>query len=200
MNHSRVRRLEASSARSSCSVAGPVAGQEGSAYIVTLLVLFVLTALGLSLTLITGNESIMGSQERTIQRTFYAADSGLSLSLAAVMSRNSCESRCVYLQDDDPDLFNASGMIDQLEVSKTSALGDQASNLSQINDSEFRNVKYYVASRATRVAPGDDDIPVGQRTLSQMFALDPWVTPLTCVTDIFVPCSTTSSLTTIPPP
>jgi len=185
------RRSLAVSARPSLSK------EQGSAYIVTLLVLFVLTALGLSLALITSTESTMGSQERTIQRTFYAADSGLSLALASVLSNNGCEAKCVFLEDD---ATVQHGLLDQIEVTKMAVVSDQASNLSQINDSRYRNFNYYVASRAARIARGADDIPIAQRTVSQMFALDPWVTPGVCVTDFFVPCSTTSSLITIPPP
>lgn len=175
--------------------------QEGSAYIVTLMVLFVLTALGLSLTLITSTESTIGSQERTIQRTFFAADSGLQLALAATMSRNDCNARCVNVEDDSTDLYNANGLVDQIELTKMAALADHPSSLTQVNDTEFRNIQHWVASRATRVVPDNPDpIPVGQRTVAQMFSLDPWVSPLTCYTDVFVPCSTSSTMTTIPPP
>lgn len=189
------------SARAQARSIDPLHREQGSAYIVTLMVLFVLTALGLSLTLITSTESTLGAQERTIQRTFYAADSGLGLALSALMSRNDCDSRCVNLDDDSPDMFNSNDLIDQIEISKMAALDDRPTALGQINDSDFRNVNHYVAARSTRVIPDNlDAIPVGQRTVAQMFALDPWVSPGGCFVDVFVPCSSRSSLTQIPPP
>ena len=60
------------------------AGEEGSAYIITLMVMFALTVIGLGLSLVSQTEMLVGSQERTIQRNFYAADSGLSTALANV--------------------------------------------------------------------------------------------------------------------
>ena len=41
--------------------------QEGSAYVVTLMILLVLSVVGLSLTIVTQTESSIGSQERLIQ-------------------------------------------------------------------------------------------------------------------------------------
>jgi hypothetical protein len=50
-------------------------GESGSAYIIALLVLVVLTIIGLALTLITQTEVAIGSNERDALRTFYATDS-----------------------------------------------------------------------------------------------------------------------------
>ena len=110
--------------KSLCTSRRRVEREEGSAYIVTLMVLFVLTALGLSLTLITSTESTLGAQERTIQRTFYAADSGLGLALSALMSRSDCESRCVFYESNADDEYSPEDLLDQIEVSKMAALDD----------------------------------------------------------------------------
>ncbi|HKI85589.1 MAG TPA: hypothetical protein VKA53_02475, partial [Thermoanaerobaculia bacterium] len=47
--------------------------QEGSAYIVALLALLVLSIVGLALALITQTEQEAGSNERSINRVFYSA-------------------------------------------------------------------------------------------------------------------------------
>ncbi|MEM9406166.1 MAG: pilus assembly PilX N-terminal domain-containing protein, partial [Acidobacteriota bacterium] len=60
--------------------------EEGSAYIITLMVMFALTVIGLGLSLVSQTELLVGSQERSIQRNFYAADSGLNAALAAVLA------------------------------------------------------------------------------------------------------------------
>lgn len=167
-------------------------GQAGSAYIITLLVLFVLTALGLSLTLVTSTESTMGSQERTIQRTFYAADSGLNLALASVTARNSCDQRCQPIRDDSPDLFNSSGMRDVLELTSTFPVLDQPCSLCQINDNQYVNVNYAVNALARR-SPNNSLIPAAQRRMSQMFRLDPWLPASECYVDPD-PCADSASI------
>ena len=57
-------------------------GEAGSAYIVVLLVLVILTIFGIALSLITQTESQVGSNERTLNRVFYAADAGIELAIA----------------------------------------------------------------------------------------------------------------------
>ncbi len=62
--------------------------QAGSAYILALLVLVVMTLIGLSLALISSTEMQVGANERLIQRTFYAADSGVGLTVARILTKN----------------------------------------------------------------------------------------------------------------
>lgn len=59
--------------------------ERGSAYIVALLVLVVLSLLGLSLALITQTEVQIGANELTSHRVFYGADSGINIGLANYM-------------------------------------------------------------------------------------------------------------------
>jgi|SRR5579863_4756540 len=54
-------------------------GEQGSAYIVALLVLVVLTVIGIALTLVTQTEMQIGANEASQNRAFYAADSWNSL-------------------------------------------------------------------------------------------------------------------------
>ena len=59
--------------------------ERGSAYLVALLVLVLLTIIGLSLSLITQTEMQIGANERLIERSFYVADSGISLATARTL-------------------------------------------------------------------------------------------------------------------
>lgn len=52
-------------------------GERGSAYIIVLLVLLLLTVIGLSLVLVTQNELQIGANERLVNRVFYAADAAI---------------------------------------------------------------------------------------------------------------------------
>lgn len=59
----------------------PRRGERGSAYIVVLLALVVLTIIGLSLVMVTDTEVQLGANERTLTRTLFASDSGLQVAV-----------------------------------------------------------------------------------------------------------------------
>lgn len=62
--------------------------EEGSLFIMVLLVLLILTAVALSLMFVTDLEMRMGGSERVITQTFYAAESGLHAALAGLQNQN----------------------------------------------------------------------------------------------------------------
>jgi Tfp pilus assembly protein PilX len=59
--------------------------EEGSAYLVTLLLLIVLTLMGLSLALVTSTESQIGANERILERVFYTSDAGVGIAAARIL-------------------------------------------------------------------------------------------------------------------
>ena len=61
------------------------ASQHGSVYVITLVVLLVLTVLGLSIALITQSEMQIGTNERMGETMFYAADSGIEVATAKAL-------------------------------------------------------------------------------------------------------------------
>ena len=63
--------------------------ENGSAFIITLLALVVLSILLLSLSVITQTERQIATNDLSTQRAFYAADSGVNLALARVLTVNS---------------------------------------------------------------------------------------------------------------
>jgi hypothetical protein len=63
--------------------------QEGSAYIIALLVLVVLTMLGLGLTMITQTEVQIGANELSTHRAFYGGEGGFNLATAKMLMENS---------------------------------------------------------------------------------------------------------------
>lgn len=73
--------------------------ERGSAYLIALLILVVLTLLGLSLALVSSTEQQVGFNERMIQRTFYAADAGVGLMAAKILVNNDFRAGT----PDDPD-------------------------------------------------------------------------------------------------
>lgn len=65
--------------------------EEGSAYMIVLMLLFVLTIVGVSLSVVTQTEIIVGGNERSIQRNFYAADSGMQIASRRILRQNTQE-------------------------------------------------------------------------------------------------------------
>lgn len=62
--------------------------EEGSAYIITLLVLVVLTILGLTLVLLTQTEVQIAANQRVANRTIAAAETGLNTAMANMLVNN----------------------------------------------------------------------------------------------------------------
>jgi PilX N-terminal len=59
--------------------------QAGSAYVIALFVILLLSMLGLSLAFVTSTESQIGSNEELVEQTFFAADAGIGLAAAQIL-------------------------------------------------------------------------------------------------------------------
>jgi hypothetical protein len=77
----------------------PERRERGSAYVITLMVILVLTFLGLTLSLVTTTEMQLGTNERIIQRTFYAADTGLNYGTARLLTTKLCDGAVLPVTD-----------------------------------------------------------------------------------------------------
>lgn len=150
-----------------------LSGQAGSAYVIALLVLVVLSIAGLSLVLITGTESTIGSAERSINRTFYAADSGVAVGLTNLLNRS-------Y----QPLRFSSSGFetsaitkTDQVDVSCIFPIRLYFCNLCTANTgSSFFNINHVLMSTATRFGLGQ---PLAQQQLVVGLQIEPTQMPPT---------------------
>jgi hypothetical protein len=67
----------------------PRRAERGTAYVIALLVLVVLSILGLSLALISQTEQQLGANELTTHRAMYGAEAGMQLAMARVLTVNS---------------------------------------------------------------------------------------------------------------
>ncbi len=149
--------------------------ERGSAYLVALLALVVLTIVGLALAFITQTENQLGSNERTLQRIFYAADAGIGFSLARALANGDTAGRVVEIPEAD-----GNPLIQPVEVVDTSPflpVLDAPCHLCQINnvgeygDAGYRKTTYVVTSTASRRL-GDDQI-VARKTVSTMVDVQP---------------------------
>lgn len=150
--------------------------ERGSAYLVTLLALIVLTIIGLSLSTITQTEMRIGANERTLQRVFYAADSGISSATARAIISFSYAPRTYELKDNDtPPALNLRQVV---EVSPFVPLLSSPCNLCEINRAgqygaqNYYRVNHGVTVTATRRGLGD--VVLAQKGLSAMVDLQPW--------------------------
>ncbi len=77
--------------------------EQGSVFIVSLMVLVMLTVIGLSLALVTETEMLIGGNEQVINETFYAAETGLAVAVSQLLVSNSMDSKCMALRGRDAD-------------------------------------------------------------------------------------------------
>ncbi len=65
--------------------------RRGSAFIMAMIALAVLTVVGLSLTMVTQTESTLGETEKVINEQFYAAESGNTAQISTLLATNGLE-------------------------------------------------------------------------------------------------------------
>ena len=161
-------------------------GQSGSAYLVALLALVVLSIIGLALALITQTEMQTGASEMTLQRTFYAADSGISRSMARTFSHFDCTPMLgtdfVIGDQDLTTLMTSSGLREEVAVTAALPINDPPCPLCSINNAggteekgkqDYYEVHHVVTADAQRRV-GTDPQRLAQRQVGSFFALQPW--------------------------
>lgn len=158
------------------TAAGPARRQQGSAYIIALLALVVLTILGLSLSVVTQSELVIGANERVEKRSFYAADSGIDQTLARALVNGDYEAADVVVADPGSRLPGASFTI---EMSPLFPMAYPPCNLCEINnrgnyaaDRSYYAVDFAVTSQAFRRTSGFS-APLAQKTISSMLQVQP---------------------------
>jgi Tfp pilus assembly protein PilX len=159
--------------------------QAGSAYVITLLALVVLTILALSLALVTQTEVQVGANEKTVNRTFYAADSGLNIWLAELLvNQKNQDNMTVILNkvsvgaEGNPLTANVA---DRVTISKGELVNKYPCNWCPAaeNGQQYFHEDYVVSSTAQRVAwsgngsPPADATVLGQKTLTTTFRMEP---------------------------
>ena len=152
--------------------------QEGSAYILSLLVLLVVSGLALATVFAAGIEVELGNAERTIQRSFYASDSGLATTAARVLAAADYAPQTIVI--DDGAAFG--NVRQEVEVSPILPIRITSCNLCEINNAgtyaedSYQFISHAVTSQARRIAgPANEEI--ASKSLTSMIDLQPWKTP-----------------------
>jgi Tfp pilus assembly protein PilX len=144
-------------------------GERGSAYIVVLLALVVLTIVGLSLVMVTQTEVQLGSNERTINRTFYAAESGLRFA-AARYAATRTYTPFTYIQNESPLGLGGQRIADQVQVTVFAPVAKAPCDWCPVNanDKQYYDVNNIVTATANRVGwAGAGMPPANAKVFSQ---------------------------------
>jgi hypothetical protein len=163
--------------RSPSRSGGRPAAQAGSAYVITLLALVLLTIVGLSLTLVTQTELQIGANEGTINRVFYAADSGISEATARALTNADYQPQVLTI--DEPYGNPLISPQYQLEASAFLPILDAPCNLCEINnvgtysDRAYRKVNHAITVQASRMG-GASNVPLAAKTIATMVETQPW--------------------------
>jgi hypothetical protein len=158
---------------------GAGGSEAGAAYVVALMVLVILTILGLGLAIVTQTEMQVGANEKTLQRVFYAADSGISAAITRAMVEAYHESEIYNL--DDPDSPPGVTVVHEITTSPFHLLLRAPCDLCQINNTgqygaqQYFNVNYAVTARAKRKA---GSMVLADKELSSMVEIQPYPVPI----------------------
>jgi len=160
--------------------------ESGSAYIVTLLALVILTIVGLSLSLVSQTERELGVNEVNTQRIFYAANSGIGASTARALGVNNYN-RLTYIAN-KKSITGSVEAADRVKISCFFEISASPANATEL-DIGLWNVHYALTARGERVSwePSDpDDLPTdgpgtkvrSTQVVAQMATVQPWETGL----------------------
>jgi Tfp pilus assembly protein PilX len=150
--------------------------ESGSAYIIALLALVVLTILGLALTFMTQTEMLVGGNDRVVHRVFYSADSGIGGASESALVTADYSGRVVTI----PDAVAGSSlaMANRVSISPFYPIYDAPCNLCEINDAgtysdkAYRKINHAVTTNGERRAP--DGTVVASKQISAMVEVQPW--------------------------
>ena len=151
-------------------------GEEGSAYLVALLSLFILTIVGLNVSLISQTEMQLGDNERTQQRVFYAAEAGFS----PAVSKAVLDADYLPFELSLPEAQSLLGLHNEVEVSAFFPILASPCDLCEINNAGAYGTKQYfevthaVTARAVRIgADAAAGGAIAQKTISVMVDIQP---------------------------
>jgi Tfp pilus assembly protein PilX len=151
--------------------------ERGSAYIVALLVLVLLTIFGMSLALITQTESQIGAAEKVATRTLFAADSGFGVAVARkqVTSAEAATTYDIHTRTSVAGVAVTERVATSPFVQVNLALCTLCSlNETQVQGNQYRRTNHVVnATGEVRGAQGADVATSSSKLLSLMLEFQP---------------------------
>ena len=152
------------------------AGERGSAYVVVLLVLLLLTIFGLGLSLVTQTEMAIGTNQRDATRAFYAAESGIAVTTAWMWEGNHEPHNFeVYRRQIGNQVVR--DVVDTTRVLSRSVEFSDLSNVANFANEEptFRhNYSFDTTARRVVTQGAQPDRQIAQKRTQLMVEMDPW--------------------------
>ncbi|MEP7011190.1 MAG: PilX N-terminal domain-containing pilus assembly protein [Acidobacteriota bacterium] len=150
--------------------------EQGSAYIVALLLLLLLTVIGLSLSLVTQNELQIGANEKMINRVFYAADAGMMEATARALILGEFQAGSSFTPDDG----SPASLGIKIQRNSYTRLNSPYCALCEVNqqpgEEPYRAITYFVDITASRKGTTSDgtDVPLAEKRLNAMLDIQPF--------------------------
>ncbi len=142
--------------------------EAGSAYLAALLAMVVLTIVGLTLAVITDNEMLLGSHERSTTRLIYAADSGINDATARLVTFYNFREKTHTF--DEPGTV---GIDTEITVRHVLPILTSPCNLCQVNQgSNYSKTNHAVTVVARRVESGGGR-QLASTTIAAMVEIQP---------------------------
>jgi hypothetical protein len=177
--------------------------RRGSAFIISLLVIVVITFLGLTLSMITTTEMQLGGNDRDMQRATFSAESGLAVTAARILVRQDTlapeyavtpqpllENRPIQINEFASGTDSTPGKGSRVILSSVAPLNNGPAAYSQINNrqqydnkAQDRIIVGYTAwgyryDSVYSPTPTSPDIPTTVRALSTVLDFQPGKAPL----------------------
>jgi len=155
--------------------------EAGSAYIIALMALVILSIIGLGLALVTQTEMQIGGGEKTLQKMFYAADTGVSNAVARALVNKDFRQFTFVLKDNEKSLL---GFQHEVTDSAFMPLLSAPCNLCEVNDQgeyghdQYKKVNFGETPTAVRKSVLKTTDALGAKTISTIVELQPFqITP-----------------------
>lgn len=154
--------------------------ERGSAYLLALLVLLILTIVGLAATLSTESEAQLGKDDERSTNTFYSTDTGIAIATAKALVVPDLSAARIELvvPTADADLH----VRNRLDISALVPIEEAPCDLCQVNqDAPFSQIHHALTVTSTRIAwtgdperPPELPTPHGRESVSTMVTFQPW--------------------------
>ncbi len=173
----------------------PRRAEEGSAYLVCLMVLLVVSLVGFYLAVVTQTEREISSKERTVQRIFYSADAGIAVATAKSIRHSKYEATDYKVRQarelDIAGTFDSETVVrinDEVRVTPLIPVLVTACDGCEVNEGgqSFRRVNHAVRSEALRTGTATGEtvsIPLARKTIVANVEAQPVQTPPSAITE-----------------
>jgi hypothetical protein len=161
--------------------------EAGSAYIIALMALVVLSIIGLGLALVTQTEMQIGGGERTLQKIFYAADTGVQNALGRAIATKDLGALTFILKDNEKASF---GMQHEVADTPFFPMMNAPCNLCEVNDQgeyghdQYKKVNFGETPTAVRKNVLKTTDSLGAKTLTTLVEVQPYQLPPDAVAPI----------------